>query len=283
MNINEVMMERLDELVGDCSTPFFNYLSYSYGLTLEECEDIINNLKSDITSNRIVSDNMVLTLDDYFKSKVTELEKRQKIEFLAGLIQEDNEFYVKYLKRYGLTSEDINLIYERVESKILKDNISDFEIKRYLEYYFSNSLKQISYINDLNSIVGNNYDTLIIRNMKKKYPILNNRDIVDIVFAIHGEIIEAKEFRNGIKNEFKRQCMIRSENKKARCKEKLNMFVEGSGDSFSKLIEVKGLAKSDGDIIVSQIQDDIAQGLVQPERIDSYFITKRFNDYNERQ
>ena len=281
--INEVMIDRLEELVGDYSTPFFNYLSYSYDLSLDECEGIINELKEDISSGRIVSDNMVSTLDGYFKSRVSEMEKAEKIEFLSSLLQEDNEFYIRYLEKYGLSSEDINLIYERVESKIMAENISDFEIKRYLEYYFSNSLKQIAYISDLNSIVGKNYDTLIIRNVKRKYPILNNRDIVDIVFNIHGEIIEAKEFRNGIKNEFKRQCMIRSENKKARCKEKLNRFVEGSGDSFSKLIEFKGLRKEDGEIIVSQIQDDIAHGLVQPERIDSVFITKRFNDYNERQ
>lgn len=281
--INDVMIERLDELIGDYNTPFFNYLLYSYDLSLDECEGIIGELKEDINSGRVISENMVSTLDGRFKSRVSNLEKREKVEFLSGLIREDSEFHIKFLKRYGLSQEDIGLIRERVESKILEDNITDFEIKRYLEYYFSNAVKQTSYINDLKSIVGNDYDTLIIQSVKRNYPILQDRDIVDIVFNIHGEIIEAKEFKNGIKKEFKRQCMIRSENKKAKCRQNLNRFVEGSGDSFSKLIEFKGLTKSDGEIIVSSILDDINNGLVQPDRIDGVFITKRFNDYNEGQ
>lgn len=281
--INEVMIARLDELVGDYSTPFFNYLLYSYDLNLNECENIINELKDDINSNKVISENMVSTLDGYFKSRVEDLEKQEKIEFLSGLIQEDSEFYIKYLKKYDLSFEDVALIQERVESRILEDNITDFEIKRYLEYYFSNAVRQVSYISDLNGIVGNDYDTLIIQSAKRNYPILRDRDIVDVVFAIHGEILEAKEFKKGIKNEFKRQCMIRSEQKKAKCRQNLNRFVEGSGDSFSKLIEFKGLTKKDGEIIVSQIMDDISNGLVQPDSIDGVFITKRFNDYNERQ
>ena len=76
--------------------------------------------------------------------------------------------------------------------------------------------------------------------------------------------------------------MIRSEDKKAQCRLRLNKFVEGSGDSFSKLIEFKRLTKNDGEIIVSEIMEDISKGLIQPEWIDSVFITKRFNDYNER-
>ena len=216
--INEVMINRLDELIGEYNTPFFNYLLYSYDLSLNECESIIDELKEDISSSKVVSDNIVSTLDAYFKSKVADLEKREKLKYLDGLISEDNDFYIKYLKKYDLPADDISLIRERVESKIIADNITDFEIKRYLEYYFSNSLKQISYINDLNGIVGNNYDTLLIQNQKKTYPILRDKDIVDIVFAIHGEIIEAREFKNGIKNEFKRQCMIRSEDKKAKCR-----------------------------------------------------------------
>ena len=281
--INDVMIERLDELIGDFNTPFFNYLLYSYDLSLDECEGIINELKEDINSGEVISDNMVSTLDGRFKSRVTDLEKREKVEFLSGLIQEDNDFYIRYLKRYDLSSEDVDLIYERVESKIMEDDITDFEIKRYLEYYFSNAVKQISYINDLNSIVGNDYDTLIIQSQKRAYPILQDRDIVDIVFSIHGDIIEAKEFRNGIKSEFKRQCMIRSEDKKAKCRQNLNVFVEGSGDSFSKLVKFKGLTKKDGEIIVSSIRQDINEGLIQPDSIDSVFITKRFNDYNEGQ
>ena len=280
--INDVIVQRLDELIGDFDTPFFNYMLYSYDLSLAECEGIIEELKADISANRIISDNIVSTLEDYFKSKVSDLEKQEKIEFLHNLLDKDNDFYIRYLKKYNLSSKDINLICDRVESKILEDNISDFEIKRYLEYYFSNSLKQVSYINDLNRIIGRNYDTLMIVNIKKKYPILQDRDIVEIVFKIHGEIIEAKDFKKGINEEFKRLCMIKSEDKKAQCRKKLNEFVEGSGDSFSKLVRFKKLSPKDGEIIVSEIKEDISRGLIQPEWIDSVFITKRFNEYNER-
>ena len=281
--INDVMILRLDELIGDFNTPFFNYLLYAYDLTLNECELIIEELKTDINSGKVISDNMVSTLIDYFTKRTVSLEKQEKTEYLTSLIREDNEFYIKYLAKYGLSGDDINLIHERIASKIYDDNITDFEIKRYLEYYFANAVKQESYINDLNHIVGRNYDTLIIKNIKRKYPILNDRDIIQVVFNIHGEIIEAKEFKKGVKEEFKRQCMIKSEDKKAKCRENLNKFVEGSGDSFSKLVEFKGLTKDEGMEIVSQIMDDISNGLIQPELVDSVFITKRFNDYNERQ
>ncbi len=281
--INDVIVDRLDELIGDYDTPFFNYLLYSYDLSLEECELIVEELKGDVNSGKVITDNIVLTLEDYFKSRVASLEKQEKVNYLSSLLSEENEFFVKYLKKYGLSSKDINLIHDRVESKIINDNISDFEIKRYLEYYFANAVKQVSYINDLNRIVGRHYDTLMIRNVKRQYPILLDRDIIEIIFHIHGEIIEAKEFKNGIKNEFKRQCMIKSEDKKAQCRVRLNEFVEGSGDSFSKLVKFKRLTKKDGEIIVSEIKEDISAGLIQPEWIDSVFITKRFNDYNERQ
>ena len=45
--INEVILKRLDELIGDFDTPFFNYLMYSYDLGLQECEEIIEKLKND--------------------------------------------------------------------------------------------------------------------------------------------------------------------------------------------------------------------------------------------
>lgn len=277
--ITDIIIQRLDELIGDYDTPFFNYLLYSYDLSLDECEIIVEELKRDITSGKIITDNIVFTLEAYFKSRVADLEKQDKLNYLTSLLSEDNEFFIKYLKKYELSSTDIDLVYSRVESKIFEDNIDDFEIKRYLEYYFSNVVQQVSYINELNSIVGRDYDTLTIKNVKRKYPILTDEDIIQIVFHIHGEIIEAKEFKKGINHEFKRLCLIRSEDKKARCRENLDKFVEGSGDSFSKLIKVKGLSKRDGEIIVGEIQDDISKGLIQPEWIDSVFITCRFNDY----
>jgi hypothetical protein len=148
--INEVFIERLDELIGDYNTPFFNYLMYSYDLSLNECELIVEELKSDISQNRVVADNIPSTLEDYFKKRLMSLEKQDKVEYLRSLIAPESEFYSKCLKRYGLESDDINLIYERIETKIYEDNITDFEIKRYLEYYFANAVKQTTYIADLN-------------------------------------------------------------------------------------------------------------------------------------
>ena len=281
--INEVIVSRLDELIGDYDTPFINYLLYSYDISVNDCELIIDDLKRDIYDNRVLGDNLVYTLQEYFKSKIIELEKESKIEFLSELMSQESEFYVKYLAKFDLKDEDRDIIFQKLKSKILKDNITDFEIRRYLEYYFANSVKQVSYVNDLSGIVGRNYDTLIIRSAKKKYPILGDMDMVQIVSEIHGDIIDAMEFKNGIKQEFLKRCMLKSEEKKALARKNLNSFVEGSGDSFSKLIRVKGLSKSDGDAIVKDIVEDISEGRIQPEWISNAFITKRFNEYVENE
>ena len=277
--INEVIISRLEELIGDYDTPFFNYLIYSYDLTLNDCEIIIGNLKKDIKSNKVMTNNIASTLEERFENKVLEMEKNSKLDYLTELISSDNEFYIKYLRKYNLTSDEISLIYGKVESRILRDNISDFEIKRYLEYYFANMVKQVSYISDLDWIVGRNYDTLIIQKAKKDNPILLDRDIVEVVVDIRGDIIDAVEFKKGIKNEFKKRCMLKSEAKKARALANLEDLVEGSGDSFSKLVKVKGLTPDDGKIIVDEIKQDIALGRVQPELVDNIFLTKRFNEY----
>lgn len=277
--INEVIISRLEELIGDYDTPFFNYLIYSYDLTLNDCEIIIDNLKKDIKSNKVMTNNIASTLEVRFENKVLEMEKNSKLDYLTELISSDNEFYIKYLRKYNLTSDEISLIYGKVESRILRDNISDFEIKRYLEYYFANMVKQVSYISDLDWIVGRNYDTLIIQKAKKDNPILLDRDIVEVVVDIRGDIIDAVEFKKGIKNEFKKRCMLKSEAKKARALANLEDLVEGSGDSFSKLVKVKGLTPDDGKIIVDEIKQDIALGRVQPELVDNIFLTKRFNEY----
>lgn len=282
--INEVIISRLDELIGEYDTPFFNYLLYSYDLSLNECEVIIAGLKEDIASSKIIPDNIVLTLENYFKSYILDLEKQNKIDNLDYLIRNDSEFFMKYLKKFNLSDKDINIVHSKVKDKILKDNITDFEIKRYLEYYFANSVKQVSYIKDLNQIVGNNYDTLIIKKAKKDYPILLDADIVQIIFKLHTDILESIEFKKGIKHEFLRRCMVKSEDKKARARSNLSEFVEGKGDSFLNLIRFKKLSKSEGQSIVSEMEKDISRGLIQPEEIDGIFITKRFNEFiaNER-
>ena len=77
--INEIIIQRLDDLIGDYDTPFFNYLLYSYDLSLNECELIVEELRGDINSGKIVADNIVSVLNDYFKSRVIYLEKQKKI------------------------------------------------------------------------------------------------------------------------------------------------------------------------------------------------------------
>jgi hypothetical protein len=280
--INEVTINRLDELIGDFDTPFFNYLLYSYDLSLDDCEEIVDDLKNDITENRVTADNIVSTLEDYFKSKVVELEVKSKVNYLTELINPDNDFFKRFLERYGLSEREIDIVYERVESRILADNISDFEIKRFLEYYFANAVKQKSYLNDLDRIIGRNYDTLIIKKAEKNYPILLKRDIRSVISDIRSDILDAYDFKKPIKDVFLNRCMRKSEKKKADALSKLQYFVEGSGDSFSKLVRFKGLEKRDGEIIVNEIQEDIARGLVQPDGVNSVFLTKRFNEYNER-
>ncbi|MBP3791854.1 MAG: hypothetical protein ILA26_07480 [Methanobrevibacter sp.] len=281
--INEVTISRLDELIGDYDTPFFNYLLYSYGLSLNDCEVIIADLKSDIDSNRVIVDNLVSTLEDYFKRKVIELEKESKLEYLSDLISPEGDYYDRFLKAYDLSPNEIRLIHSKVEAKIMEDNITDFEIKRYLDYYFANAVKQGSYFRDLDRIVGNAYDTLIIEKAKRDYPILVDRDIVNIVLNIRGKIIDAVEFKKGIKHEFFVQCMRKSEAKKAKALSNLEYYVEGSGDSFSHFVKSKGLTRQEGNAIVSQIKEEISRGMIQPEWVDGVFLTKRFNEYNERE
>ena len=52
--INEFNIQRLDEIIGDYDSPFFNYLLYSYDLSLNDCEVIIEDLKRDIEDNKIM-------------------------------------------------------------------------------------------------------------------------------------------------------------------------------------------------------------------------------------
>ena len=281
--INEFNIQRLDEIIGDYDSPFFNYLLYSYDLSLNDCEVIIEDLKRDIEDNKIMPVNIVSTLEDYFKRSVTNRQKESKITYLSNLIRRDNDFYIKFLARYDILDEDIDLIYEKVRAKIISDNIPDFEIKRLLIYYFNNSVKQITYLKDLNIIRGRAYDTLIIKKAYRNHPNLIEQDIVEIVLDIQSEILDAKEFRNGIKRTFLNRCMQRSEKKKAQALSNLEYLVEGSGDSFSKLVSFKGLSKSEGNTIVSEIRDDIENGSIQPEDVDNIFLTKRFNEYNERE
>ena len=278
--INE-KIRKLDNYIGEFNTPFSKYLLYSYNLSLTECEGIIDNIKDNINDNDITDSNIVTIIDDYFKKKVIDLEKTQKIEYLNNLINGD--FFDKYLKKYELDDDEINVIYDRIKTKILEENITDFEINRYLKYYFLNSVKQVSYLKELNFIKGRNYDTLIIKKAKKKYPILIHTDIVEIITNIKNMIIEAYDFKKSIKNEFLSECMNKSEAKKAKARLNLDKYVSGSGDSIYKLMEIKNLTKKEGNMLISEIKADINEGLIQPDDVDGLFLTKRFNEYVENE
>ena len=280
--INDVIISKLDELIGDFNTPFFNYLIYSYDFSFKECELIIDDIKTDITNNKVSAGNLISTVESYFKAKSVDLEKHSKLDYLDEIIQEDSDFFLKYLKKYDLNSDDIHIIYTKVRERILNENPSDFEIKRDLEYYFSNSVKQSSYLKNLNWIKGKNYDTLIIRKAKKNYPILRESDIRQVIFSINSDIIGAFDFKRTIKEEFLHRCMLKNENKKTRALSNLEALVEGKGDSFSILLRLKNLSKKDGEKVILEIKNDILSGLIQPDQINGVFLTKRFNEYNER-
>ena len=278
--INE-KIRKLDSYINEFNTPFSKYLLYSYNLSLTECECIIENIKNNINGDEITDSNIINIIDDYFKSMVIDLEKEQKIEYLNSLINGD--FFNKYLKKYELDDDEIDVICDRVKTKILEENITDFQIKRYLRYYFLNSVKQVSYLKELNFIKGRNYDTLIIKKAKNYYPILIHADIVEIINNIKNMIIEAHDFKKSIKNEFLTACMNRSEAKKAQARLNLDKYVSGSGDSIYKLMEIKNLSKKEGEMLISEIKVDINNGLIQPEDVDGLFLTKRFNEYVENE
>jgi len=280
--INDVIISKLDELIGDFNTPFFNYLIYSYDFSFKECELIIDDIKTDIANNKVSAGNLISTVESYFKAKSVDLEKHSKLDYLDEIIQEDSEFFLKYLKKYDLNSDDIHVIYTKVRERILNENPSDFEIKRDLEYYFSNSVKQSTYLKNLNWIKGKNYDTLIIRKAKKNYPILRENDIRQVIFSINSDIIGAFDFKRSIKEEFLHRCMLKNEDKKTRALANLEALVEGKGDSFSILLRLKNLSKKDGEKVILEIKNDILNGLIQPDQINGVFLTKRFNEYNER-
>ena len=273
------MVSRLDELVGDYDTPFFSYLLYSYDLDLYDCELIISKIKDDI-ENEVISgdDNLVGIIEDRFFEKCIEAEKRDKIEYLAMLMSEKNDFYLRFLEGYDVSPKDRDMIYDKVKTRISDDNISDFEIRRSLEYYFSNAVKQESYIRNLKLLVGDNYDSLTVRSVKRQYPNITDSDIYQISNEMYSEILDARDFSN-IKEAFFDSIMRRSEAKKAQAIEKWNSLVLGNGDSFKRLLESKNLTLSDGESIKSDVRSRILNGLISADRIDGVFLTRICNDY----
>ncbi|WP_296880163.1 hypothetical protein [uncultured Methanobrevibacter sp.] len=278
--MNEVILSRLDELVGEYDTPYFKYLLYSYDLSLHDCEIIVSKIRNDISQDVISGDdNLVELLEEYFRGMCLEKEKRYKVEYLNYLIDAESEFYRKYLARYDVSPKDLDIIYSKVETLINEDNISDFEIKRCLEYYFSNAIKQDSYIRSLEMIVGRNYDALMVEKVKKENPNIYDRDIIQIANELYAEILDGKNFKS-IKNAFFDKVMRKSEAKKAEAISKWESLVLGNGDSFNKLLENKHLTISDGEAINRNVRAMILNGLICADRINGSFLTKLCINYN---
>ena len=277
--ISEVIISRLDELIGNFDTPFISYLIYSYDLTLEDCELIVSKIRNDINDGAISADeNLVEIIERRFEDMRIESEKRVKLEYLASLMDRDSQFYAKFLKGYDVTSKDEDIIYERIERKINEDNIGDFEIKRDLVYYFSNAIKRESYIKKLNAVVGRNYDTLIIASAKRSYPNVHDRDIVRIANELHAEIMDGISFPS-VKKAFLDKVMRTSEAKKAEAIRKWDDLVLGNGDSFNILLETRNLSIEDGEKIKEMVRSRILDGLVCADKIDGTFLTRICEDY----
>ena len=277
--INNVLISRLDELIGDFDTPFFNYLLYSYNLELNESEEIIEDLKRDINDNKISADNLIGVVDDYFQHKVIDLEKRDKLNYLNQLMDRNNEFFTKYLEKYRVSNDDITRIHDKIKNEILENNITDFEIKRSLEYYFSNVVKKEKLLNELKFLSGKNYDALFVKNLQKKYPNLTSNDFYKIFRETYNEILDDKEFKTDLKKEVEDKAMRKSEVKKAEAIKKLESFTDGSGDSFEKLLEIKNLTVSDGKKIEDEIKDKIFKGHLTADKITNVYLTIYCNNF----
>ena len=278
--INEVIISRLDNLIGDFDTPFFNYLLYSYDLSLSDCEIAISKIKSDIQEDKISGDdNLVELIEEYFRQMKLDYKKQEKLEYLTYLMDENNDFYKKFLARYEVSPKDIKVIHGKVKSQILDDDLSDFEIKRAVEYYFSNAVKQKSYIRSLSMIVGKNYDTLIIDRAKKENPNIYDNDIIEITNEIYTEILEGHDFKS-IKTAFLDKIMRKSESKKAEAISKWENLVLGNGDSFNKLLETKNLTISDGENIKKSVRSMILKGSICSDKINGAFLTKLCINYS---
>lgn len=278
--INEVILSRFNELIGEYDTPFFKYLLYSYDLSLQDCELIISKIKKDISDSVISSDdNLVELTEEYFREMCLEKEKRDKLEYLSSLMDEKSDFYNKFLAKYEVSSSDIDIIYTKIESKITNSNIDDYEIKRSLEYYFSNAVKQDSYIRSLQMIVGRNYDSLTVEKVKRENPNIYDVDIIQITKELYAEILDGRNFTS-IKSAFFDKVMRKSEAKKAEAISKWESLILGNGDSFNKLLETKDLTISDGEVIKKDVRSKILSGLICADRINGAFLTRICINYS---
>ena len=141
-----------------------------------------------------------------------------------------------------------------------------------MEYYFSNAVKQDSYIRSLEHIVGNNYDSLTVERVKREYPNIYDGDIIEITNELYAEILDGKNFTS-IKDAFFDKVMRKSESKKAEAIYKWESLVLGNGDSFNKLLETKHLTLGDGEVIKKDVRSKILNGLICADKINGAFLT----------
>lgn len=265
----EDFQNELNILVGDYDTNYFRYLLYSYNLSLNDGQVIIETISKNFDGSDV---NIVHLIEDSFRQKVIEFEKNDKIRYLDELISKDNPFFITYLQDCNLNNKLTKLVYDKIKNEINENNIDYFMIKRNLKDYFYNKKFYRRYMNRLKEIKGNNYDSLII---KKKLKEFNNISILDVKFCIHemeSEILDGETYGDDFKKAFHRKLMKKSEKKKANARAKFNCYLDDYGDSFKVLLMKNDLTWDDGLIIIDEINTSINEGNLQAERIDSGFV-----------
>ena len=119
----------LDNLIGDCDTPYFNYLISSSNLIPSEGMKIIEHIKVDIDTGKIINkDEIYSCLKKYFNEKNDRILKEKKINSLDRLFSEDNYFFPD-LKKYHLNRKEQNDIKEQLSHDIMASNLSEYELQ----------------------------------------------------------------------------------------------------------------------------------------------------------
>ena len=265
----EDFKNELNILVGDYNTNYFKFLLYSYNLSLNEGKLIIKNISNNFKGEDV---NLIQLIEDSFRQKLIDLEKKDKINYLNQLMSPDDEFYITYLNNYKLSKKFIRLIHDKIENEIYEDNIEYFIIKRNLTDYFYNKKFYHQNMNKLKNIKGKNYNSPVIRLALKKYNNISIRDIKETILLMENEILDGETYNNDFRKAFDRKLLKKSEKKKAEARETFNYFLDDYGDSFKVLLEKNNLTWDDGKIIIDEIYESIYLGELQKEKITSGFI-----------
>lgn len=267
----EDFQNELNVLVGNYDTNYFKYLLYSYNLSLNEGQAIIETISNNFDG---IDVNLIKLIEDSFRQKIIELEKKDKIKFLTELMSKDNPFFITYIKDCNLNKKFIKLIYEKIQNEINENNIEYFMIKRNLKDYSYNKKFYRRYINRLNEIKGRNYDSITIKKSLKEFNNISRSDVRLCIQEMESEILDGETYGGDFKKAFNRKLMKKSEKKKANARAKLNYYLDDYGDSFKFLLTKNNLTWDDGLIIIDEINSSINEGNLQAENINPGFVLR---------